>query len=120
MPSRDFADRIRDMLSEITEIQQFVAGTSFEQFCQDRRTLKAVLYGLAVIGEATAKILPEVETSHPKIPWIDIRGMRNIAIHEYFQLDLEIIWTTVQDDLPTLKIVLDDILRDAQEDNVDS
>lgn len=86
MPSRDFADRICDMLNEITEIQQFVAGMSFEQFCHDLRTLKAVLYGLAVIGEATAKILPEVEASYPQIPWMDIRGMRNIAIHEYFQL----------------------------------
>ncbi|MEM1290555.1 MAG: DUF86 domain-containing protein [Cyanobacteria bacterium P01_H01_bin.162] len=114
MPSRELADRICDMLSEIVEIQGFVEGMSFEQFRQDRRTLKAVLYGLAVIGEATANILPEVQTAYSQVPWSDIRGMRNVAIHEYFQLDLEIVWTTLQLDLPHLKAVLEEILRDGQ------
>ncbi len=117
MPSRDFAARIHDMLNEVVEIQQFVEHMDFTQFCQDRRTLKAVLYGLAVIGEATANILSDVETAYPQVPWQDIRGMRNVAIHEYFQLDLEIIWETVQVDLPKLKAILEKILQDIAEDN---
>ena len=114
MPSREFEARIRDMLKEIEEIQQFVEGMSFDQFCRDRRTLKAVLYGLAVIGEATANILSEVQTAYPQMPWLDIRGMRNVAIHEYFQLDLEIIWETIQIDLPQLETALKQILLDAE------
>jgi uncharacterized protein with HEPN domain len=112
VPSREFEARIHDMLKEIEEIQQFVEGMNFDQFCQDRRTLKAVLYGLAVIGEATANIMPEVQTAYPQMPWLDIRGMRNVAIHEYFQLDLQIIWETIQVDLPELKTALRKILLD--------
>jgi uncharacterized protein with HEPN domain len=82
--SRSFADRIQDMLKEVAEIEQFVEGMSFEEFCEDRRTLKAVLYCLAVISEAAASLLPEASTRYPEIPWMDIRGMRNIALHEYF------------------------------------
>ncbi len=112
MPSREFEARIQDMLKEIEEIQQFVEGMNFDQFCQDRRTLKAVLYGLAVIGEATANVMAEVQTAYPQMPWLDIRGMRNVAIHEYFQLDLQIIWETIQVDLPELKTALRQILLD--------
>lgn len=111
MPSREFTDRIQDILTEVIEIEQFVEDMTFTQFCEDRRTLKAVLYGLAVIGEATANILPQVQTSYPQVPWIDIRGMRNVVIHEYFQLDLEIIWETIQTDFPLFKLTLEEILR---------
>lgn len=113
MPSREFADRVQDILMEVMEIEQFVEGMTFTQFCEDRRTLKAVLYGLAVIGEATANILPQVQNTYPQIPWVDIRGMRNVVIHEYFQLDLEIIWETIQTDFPLFKLTLEEILRDA-------
>lgn len=112
MPFRSFADRIQDMLNEVIEVQQLVVGMSFEDFCQDRRTLKAVLYSLAVIGEATANVLPEVQTTYPEAPWIDIRGMRNVTIHEYFQLDLEIIWATIQIDFPSFQIILEQIVED--------
>jgi uncharacterized protein with HEPN domain len=109
--SRSFADRIQDMLKEVAEIEQFVEGMSFEEFCEDQRTLKAVLYCLAIIGEAAASLLPEASTRYSEIPWIDIRGMRNIAIHEYFQIDLEIVWETVQGDLPQLKRTLTAVLQ---------
>ncbi len=89
-----------------------VEKMSFEEFCQDRRTLKAVLYSLAVIGEATANVLPEVQTAYPQVPWVDIRGMRNVAIHEYFQLDLEIVWGTIQTDFPPFQATLEKILED--------
>jgi len=57
VPSREFSDRVQDILAEAIEIEQFVEGMTFTQFCEDRRTLKAVLYGLAVIGEATFKLI---------------------------------------------------------------
>ncbi|MDY7013312.1 MAG: DUF86 domain-containing protein [Cyanobacteriota bacterium] len=110
MPSRSLARRVRDMLEQIAETQQFVEGMSFTEFCEDRRTLKAVLYGLAVIGEAAASLLPEVQTTYPQIPWAQIRGMRNVTIHEYFQVELEIVWETVQTDLPRLAKALQQIL----------
>jgi uncharacterized protein with HEPN domain len=102
VPSRGFRERLQDILIEIEEIQEMVKELSFEDFCQDRRTIKASLYGLAVIGEASANLLPEVAKLYPQIPWRQMRGMRNIAVHEYFQVDLEIIWETIQTDLPGL------------------
>ncbi|MDJ1169452.1 DUF86 domain-containing protein [Roseofilum sp. BLCC_M154] len=115
MPSRELADRVEDILIEVIEIEKFVEGMTFTQFCADRRTLKAVLYGLAVIGEATANILPQVQTRYPQVPWVDIRGMRNVVIHEYFNLDLQIIWETIQTDFPQFKLTLEGILRDVQQ-----
>ena len=61
---------------------------------------------IEIIGEAVSKIqstAPEFIKQHSELPWAQMRGMRNVAIHEYFFIDLEIVWNTVQDDLPKLK-----------------
>ena len=91
------------MLDAIAEIREFTDEITFEEFQTDRKTIRAVLYDLAIIGEAVRRIPPEIEASHPEIPWDDVRGMRNIVIHEYFQVDLSIIWQTLQEDLVLLE-----------------
>jgi uncharacterized protein with HEPN domain len=103
VPSRNWQNRVRDVLAAIAEIQQFTSGLTFEEFQEDRKTVRAVLYNLAIIGEAVRSIPPEVEDLQPEIPWLDVRGMRNIVIHEYFQVDLSIIWQTIQEDLIPLE-----------------
>ncbi|MGF1576388.1 MAG: DUF86 domain-containing protein, partial [Cyanophyceae cyanobacterium] len=57
----------------------------------------------AIIGEAVRGIPSDLEASHPEIPWDDVRGMRNIVIHEYFQVNMSIIWQTIQEDLVSLE-----------------
>jgi uncharacterized protein with HEPN domain len=109
--SRNQAQRIQDMLAQIDEIGQFVAGMTYEAFSQDLRTIKAVLYDLAVLGEAAASLFPEIETDYPQIPWVRIRGIRNILVHEYFRVNLPIIWETIQTDLPFLETKLRAILE---------
>jgi uncharacterized protein with HEPN domain len=69
------------------------------------------LYNLAIIGEAVRGIPPEVEASHPEIPWDEMRGMRNIVIHEYFQVSLSIIWQTIQEDLILLETSLRQLIN---------
>jgi len=103
VPSRNWQNRVQDVLDAITEIREFTNGITFEEFQDDRKTIRAVLYNLAIIGEAVRSIPPEIEASHPEIPWIDVRGMRNIVIHEYFQVNLPIIWQTIQEDLVSLE-----------------
>ena len=103
MPSRDWQNRVGDVLDAITEIREFTSEITFDQFQDDRKTIRAVLYNLAIIGEAVRVIPPELETAHPEIPWDDVRGMRNIVIHEYFQVNLSIIWQTIQEDLVSLE-----------------
>jgi uncharacterized protein with HEPN domain len=106
VPSRDWQNRVRDVLAAIAEIREFTNETTFEEFQGDLKTIKAVLYNLAIIGEAVRSIPPDLEAAHPEIPWDDVRGMRNIVIHEYFQVNLSIIWQTVQEDLVSLEFSL--------------
>lgn len=111
MPSRDWKNRIRDVLSAIAEIREFTSEITFEEFQDDRKTITAVLYNLAIIGEAVRSIPPDLEALHPEIPWDDVRGMRNIVIHEYFQVNLSIIWQTIQEDIVTLEYSLRQLIN---------
>ncbi|WP_255348400.1 HepT-like ribonuclease domain-containing protein [Gloeocapsa sp. PCC 7428] len=63
------------------------------------------------MGEAAGSLLPEVEILYPEIPWIDIRGIRNIVVHEYFRVNLEIIWETIKTDLPSLVQQLQEVME---------
>ncbi len=110
MPSREFELRVQDMLAEIAVAEETVEGLTFEAFAQNRQALRVVLYSLAVIGEAVASAIDELEAADPATPWHQIRGMRNAVIHEYFRVDVETIWQTTQMDLPTLKLTLQRIL----------
>jgi uncharacterized protein with HEPN domain len=91
------------VLAAIAEIREFTNEITFDEFQDDRKTIRPVLYNLAIIGEAVRGIPPELESAHPEIPWDDVRGMRNIVIHEYFQVNLSIIWQTIQEDLVSLE-----------------
>lgn len=110
MPSRELTLRVQDMLTEIAVVEDTIAGLTYEDFEQNPQALRVVLYSLAVIGEAVASSIDDLEAAEPKMPWHKIRGMRNAVIHEYFQVDLEIVWQTTQSDLPDLKTVLEQIL----------
>ena len=91
------------MLSEIEVIENTVKDLNLETFSQNQQALRVVLYGLAVIGEAVASAIADLEEVEPTMPWSQIRGMRNMVIHEYFRVDVAIIWETVQVDIPVLK-----------------
>lgn len=94
--------RIKHILDAIEYIESFTAGMSFEEFRQDRKTLYAVVFAFAVIGEAASHIPQEVRTKHPEVPWSTMRRMRNLIVHEYERVDEEIVWRTVQDDIKPL------------------
>lgn len=111
MPSRKLRQRIQDILEMSLEIEDFTKSMTFTDFQNDRKTVKAVLYNLAIIGEAAGSLLPEIEILYPEIPWIDIRGIRNIVVHEYFRVNLEIIWKTIQTDLPPLTQQLQEVIE---------
>lgn len=83
---------------------------TFRDFQADSKTVRAVLYDMAIIGESVQTIPPDVQALHPEIPWVDVRGMRNIVIHEYFQVNLAIVWQTIQEDLIPLAISLHQLL----------
>ena len=110
MPVRDWKLRIEDILEAIDDIGRFTDGMNHESFCSDTKTVKAVLYSVAVIGEASRLIPAEVQLEHPEIPWREMSDIRNVVIHEYFGVDLDILWDTISDDLPPVVPLLKGIL----------
>ncbi|MDE2058711.1 MAG: DUF86 domain-containing protein [candidate division NC10 bacterium] len=99
------------MLDAIAETRSYISGMSYDQFCEDAKTLKAVMWNLTIIGEAARHIPPTVEAAYPEIPWPQIRGMRNRIVHGYEQIDWEIVWKAVQEELPPLVPLFEKILR---------
>lgn len=95
MPSRDRKLRIEDILEAVQEIIQYTDGMIFESFCKDTKTVKAVLYSIAIIGEAVRHIPSDIRARYSEIPWKEIADMRNVVIHEYFGIDMDILWKTV-------------------------
>ena len=112
MPPREWKLRIEDILEAIAQIVQFTKGMTFEAFCADTKTIKASLYNIAVIGEAAHHVPPEVITKNPNIPWREMGDIRNVVIHEYFGVDVDILWETICHELPALVPMLQRVLEE--------
>ncbi|MEA5616249.1 DUF86 domain-containing protein [Cronbergia sp. UHCC 0137] len=111
MSSRSWQLRVQDILERIDAISELVIKVSFEDVQNNVPLAKAILFDLLVIGEASANIDELIRQKYPEIPWRDIISMRNLVIHEYFRVSLEILWDTVKNDLPTLKQQLQNLLE---------
>jgi len=102
MSERDFRLYCAVILDSGIAIFQFVKGLSLEQFCDDRKTYSAVIREFEIIGEAVGKLPEEIKRKRSDVEWQDIKDFRNLLTHEYFGVDLEIVWQIIQDDLPVL------------------
>lgn len=102
---------LTDIVEAAEAIGRFVQGVEFEEFEQNEMMNSAVLQKLTVIGEAAARLPKEFTQKHADIPWADIVGFRNIAVHEYFAIRWDIAWVAVVDDVPVLKEQIKQILR---------
>jgi len=91
-----------DMLLAAYRIQEFVANLTEATFRQSALHQSAVIREFQVIGEAARLVTEKIKASHPEIPWPVIIGLRNRAIHEYFRLDVDIIWQIVKEDIAPL------------------
>ncbi|MCK3827005.1 MULTISPECIES: DUF86 domain-containing protein [Pseudomonas] len=102
-------NRLGDYLEHIrqaaTDAITFVEGLSKEAFLEDRRTQQAVVMSLIIVGEASTKIMdqhPDFAARHSHIPWRNMRAMRNRIAHGYFDINLDVVWDTIQSALPDL------------------
>jgi uncharacterized protein with HEPN domain len=98
-----YIDYLRDTLEAIEKAISFVEGMDYGEFSQDDKTIYAVIRALEIIGEATKKIPQDVKDSYKEIPWREIAGMRDILVHDYFGVNLIVVWKAVSEDLPYIE-----------------
>ena len=110
------SERLREYLEHMaiaaSDACGFVDGMSKSDFLSDKRTQQAVIMSLVIIGEAATKLMDRYSgftDRHAEIPWRSMRGMRNRVAHGYFEIDVEMVWETVQTALPDLLDKLDGI-----------
>jgi uncharacterized protein with HEPN domain len=110
-------DYLDHMQQAATDAYSFVDGMCKEDFLEDKRTQQAVIMSLIIIGEAATKVMDRYEDftkENPNVPWRSMRGMRNRVAHGYFDIDLGVVWDTVQSALPDLLKQLSAVQRDPQ------
>ena len=99
---RDDAAYLLDMLVATRDAVHFAEELSYDEYLGDRRHQLAILKAVEIVGEAASRLSTETRERHPDIPWREIVGMRNRLVHAYFDVDLRLVWDTVQGDLPPL------------------
>ena len=99
-----------DMLLAARDAVEFAAKLTYPQFERERMHQLAILKAVEIIGEAASHASTDTKEANPEIPWQEIVGMRNRLVHAYFEIDLGLVWQTVQDDLPTLITLLEPLV----------
>jgi uncharacterized protein with HEPN domain len=100
---REYRDYLQDIYDATHEVATFIEGMTYEDFLKDKKTANAVIRSIEVIGEASKQLPKAVRDKYPSIPWKKMAGMRNKVIHEYFGVDIEIVWKTARKQIPSLK-----------------
>ena len=108
---RDYRVYLDDILSAITKIRAYTHGFSFKEFSADSKTVDAVVRNLEIIGAAVKHVPGDVRVQTSAVEWNKIAGLRDILAHEYFGVDLEIIWEVIQHKLDTLEQAVRSVLR---------
>ncbi len=105
MSNRRLVDLIGHMHDAARQACGYVEGMAQAEFVQDKRTQQAVIFNLMILGEAATRLLKdhgEFLVGYPAVPWSSMKGMRNRLAHGYFDIDLPLVWQTVQSSLPAL------------------
>lgn len=103
---------LTDIVDAAQAIARFIMGEDYYEFEQNEMMNSAVLQKLTVIGEAASRLPKEFTNRFPEIPWVDIIGFRNIAVHEYFAIRWDIAWVAASEEVPVLKEQIEKILRE--------
>jgi uncharacterized protein with HEPN domain len=102
VPPREWRLYIDYILASIARIEEYTRDFTFEEFQTDSMRVEAVLHNFMIIGEAASRISPDLQRRLSSVPWPQMRAMRNIIVHGYFAVELEVVWDTARNDLPTL------------------
>jgi uncharacterized protein with HEPN domain len=102
VPPRQWKLRITDILDSIAAVQEYLKGMDLEAFLRDPRTMDAVKLQFIIVGEAANNVPATIVQAHPEIPWRRMRQMRNVVVHDYPGVRMDMVWDTIQNDLPPL------------------
>ena len=102
MSERGVPELIEDITEAVKRIRDYVADMDYPVFLRDKKTQDAVVRNLEIIGEAAKKVPSAFRARHERIPWKKMAGLRDVLIHDYFGINLEIIWAVASDNLPPL------------------
>lgn len=109
---RDYLDYLNDIYDTINKGIAFINEMSYEDFSKDEKTQFALIRAIEIIGEASKKIPANIKDQSQEIPWREISGMRDLLIHDYFGVNIQVVWETVQNDLPELKGKIQKFIQD--------
>ena len=102
---------LQDILDAMHAIEKFVEGIDFEEFKADDKTASAVIRKFEIIGEAAKQVPEDIRKKYNQLPWKEMAGMRDRLIHFYFDVKHELVWQTIRDVIPTVKPLIQEILR---------
>lgn len=111
---RDYKLYLDDISEAAKKIEKYVKGLTLEKLKKDSLTVDAVVRNLEIIGEAAKGIPVSVKDKYPDIEWKKIAGLRDILVHEYFGIDLEVLWDIIENKLPVLKKQIERVLKDVK------
>jgi len=111
---RDISLFIRDIIYNMELADEFIGGLTSKDLAKDHKTVYAVIRCIEIIGEAVKHVPANVKKKYPEIPWKDIAGMRDKAIHFYFGLNLEKVWLVIKNDVPKIKPMIKKVLSDLE------
>ncbi|MCL5985954.1 MAG: DUF86 domain-containing protein [Actinobacteria bacterium] len=108
---REYIDYLLDIRDAIEKVENFTNGMNYDLFVNDNKTVFAVIRALEIIGEASKKIPDSVKNNNPLIPWREISGIRDKLIHEYFGVNIKVVWKTIEEDIPVLKPLIEEMIK---------
>lgn len=103
-------ERIKHLMDAISEIESYTKGITEQEFVSNSMMRIATVKQLEIIGEVCARLSKDLKEKYAHVQWVEIISLRNILVHEYFGINFEIVWQTVDNEIPTLKKQFEQIL----------